>query len=330
MKIGRTRLIIALALGLFLGSCSVNAQPSTNIPRVGILCDETPALASKLFEPALAEGLRDLGWVEGHNITFERRYAAEKYESLPSLAAELVQLHPDVILAIGTGAARAAKATTQTIPIIFARAGDPIGSGLVSSLARPGGNLTGLSIQYVDIDGKRLQLLMTAVPGAKRVGALWDPNFSTAAPELRVYQVAARALNLELIPVEARGPEDFAPALQAVVQQHAGALVVVPAITFTEHSQPLLDLTAKARLPAVFYRREFVDAGGLMSYGPNLTEMYRRAAAYLDKVLKGAKPADLPVEQPTKFELVINLKTAKSLGLAIPPFLLAQADQVIE
>ena len=330
MRVGLARLVVAVSLGLFAWSPLANAQPSTKVPRVGILSDETPALAAKLFEPPLAEGLRDLGWVEAQNIAFERRYAAEEYDTLPSLAAELVQLHPDVILTIGTGAARAAKTTTKTIPIVFARVSDPIGSGLVPSLARPGGNVTGLSIEYVDIEGKRLQSLMAAVPAAKRVGALWDPNFPAAGPELKVYEAAARSLNLQLIPAEARNTEAFAPAFQQVVQQRADALVVVPAITFTEHSQPLLDLIAEARLPAVFYRREFVDAGGFMSYGPNLAEMYRRAAAYVDKILKGAKPADLPVEQPTKFELVINLKTAKALGLTIPYTFLGRADEVIE
>jgi putative ABC transport system substrate-binding protein len=335
VKIGKPKLSLALVFGAFFMTATfmtatANAQQSERVARVGILCDETPALAAKLFEPVLAKGLRDLGWIEGRNIAFVRRYAAEKYETLPSLAAELVQLHPDVILANGTGAARAAKAATQTVPIVFARVSDPVGSGLVASLARPGGNLTGLSIEFVDIEGKRLELLMAAVPGAKRVGALWDPNFPAADRELKVYESAARSLNLELIPAEARGPDDFAPALQTLIQEHASALVVVPAITFTEHSPPLLDLAAKARLPAVFYRRELVDDGGFMSYGPNIADMYRRAAAYLDKILKGAEPADLPVEQPTRFELVINLKTAQALGLAIPYALLGRADEVIE
>jgi putative tryptophan/tyrosine transport system substrate-binding protein len=271
-----------------------------------------------------------LGYIEGRNIGFERRYAEERYETLPSLAAELVQLRPDVILAIGTGAAQAAKVATRTIPIVFVRVGDPVGAGLVATLARPGGNVTGFSMEFFDIDGKRLQLLTSAVSDAKRVGALWDPRFPTAGPELKVYQAAAQSLNLELIPAEVRSPDDFEPALQALVQQNTGALVVVPAITFTEHSQRLLDLTGKARLPAVFYRREFVEAGGLMSYGPNLAWMYQRAAASLDKILKGTKPADIPVEQPTKFEFVVNLKSAKALGLTIPQSLLGLADEVIE
>jgi putative tryptophan/tyrosine transport system substrate-binding protein len=305
-----------------------DAQQPTGVRRVGILSDESSTLATS-FEP-FAQGLRDLGYVEGYNIAFERRYAENKEEILPSLAAQLIRLQPDVILAVGTPAARAAKSATQAIPIVFARAGDPIALGLVPSLARPGGNLTGLSILNFELEGKRLELLTTAVPDAKRVGALWDPSFSPAGAELRVIESAARSLNLELFPAEARDPDDFETALRAIVRQRAGALIVVPGTMFMEHTHRLVDLAAKAQLPTMFPRRESVEAGGLMSYGTNIPDMYRRAAAYVDKILKGAKPADLPVEQPTKFELVINLKTAKALGLTIPPFILVRADEVIE
>jgi putative ABC transport system substrate-binding protein len=286
-------------------------------------------LAAKTFEP-FAQGLRDLGWVEGQNIAFERRYADDNYEILPSLAAELVRLPPNVILAIGTPAARAAKAATQTIPVVFARISDPIGLGLTPALARPGGNLTGLSVLAHELDAKRLELLVTAVPDAKRVGALWDPGSPSAAPEPREVEDAARPLNLELIPAAVRSPNDFEPALRALVEQHIGALLVVPGLILNEHSQRIIELTAKARLPAMYSRRGNVEAGGLMSYGPSYPDMYRRAAAYVDKILKGAKPADIPVEQPTKFELVINLKTAKALGLTLPYTLLGRADEVIE
>jgi len=242
-----------------------------------------------------------------------------------------VNLQPDVILAIGTGAARAAKSATQTIPIVFARVGDPIGFGLISNLARPTGNLTGLSLQYSDIEGKRLELLTLAVPDAKRVGALWDPSFPPAGPELKQYEGAARSLNVELVPTEVRSFDDLEPALRAMAERHAGAFVMVPGPVFlSEHSSQMAELLVKARLPSMFPRREFAEAGGLMSYGPSYADMFRRAAAYVDKILKGAKPADIPVEQPTKFELVINLKTAAALGLTIPPSILARADEVIE
>jgi putative tryptophan/tyrosine transport system substrate-binding protein len=242
----------------------------------------------------------------------------------------LVGLQPDVILAIGTPATRAAKSATQTIPIVFARIADPVGLGLVSTLARPGRNLTGVSVMTRDLDAKRLELLVTTVPEARRVGALWDPSFPTAGPELQEIEGAARSLNVKIVPAEARGLGDFEPALRAVVEQHAGALIVVPSRIFTEHSQRLANMTIDAWLPTMFQRRENVEAGGLMSYGTNFPDMYRRVAAHVDKILRGAKPADIPVEQPTKFELVINMKTAKALGLTIPYTLLALADEVIE
>ncbi len=329
MSIGQTRLIVALAVGLFACSLAATAQQPAKVARVGILSDESPMLGANSFE-AFAQGLRDLGWVEGQSIAFERRYAAEKNEVLPSLAAELVGLQPDVILAIGTRAARAAKSTTQTIPIVFARISDPIGSGLVAGLARPGGNLTGVSIQTRELAAKRLELLTEAVPDGQRVGALWDPNFPPAGPLLKEIEGAARSLNRELVPMAVRSVDDFEPALRAMVEQHVDALIVVNSTIFSEDIHRLTDLTVRARLPATFASREQVAAGGLMSYGPNYPDMYRRAAAYVDKILRGAKPADIPVEQPTRFELVINLKTAKSLGLTIPPLLLGRADEVIE
>jgi putative ABC transport system substrate-binding protein len=282
------------------------------------------------YEPILAQVWRDLGWVEGRNLVIERRYAREKtHEFLPSFAAELVSLRPDLILAIGTAAARAAKDATQTIPIVFARSADPVGYGLVPSLARPGGNVTGVSLQAVEINGKRLQLLSMAVPDAKRVGALWNPS-DQLAPNFTEIEGAARSLNLELVPAAVSGLDDIEPALQAMVEQHAGALILVPPILINEHYNELVEFVVKARFPAMFISREDVEKGGLMSYFPSFPDMLRRAAAYVDKILKGAKPADLPVEQPTKFELAINLKTAKALGLTIPYTLLARADEVIE
>jgi putative ABC transport system substrate-binding protein len=296
---------------------------------VGILSDETPSLGAKSFRP-FAQGVQDLGYVEGQNIAFERRYAKGNNEILPSLAAELLGLQPNVILSIGTPATRAAQTATKAIPIVFVRIGDPIGLGLVRSLAHPGGNITGVTILTNDTEAKRLELLITAVPDAKRVGMLWDSSFPPARAELKETEGAAGSLDLEPLLADVRGPDDFEPALVAMVEKRAGALIVIPGLIFTEHIQRLTDLLAKARLPAMFYRREQVEAGGLMSYGTNYPATYRRAAAYVDKILKGATPADIPVEQPTKLELVINLKTAKALGLMIPPILLARADDVIE
>ena len=275
------------------------------------------------FEP-FAQGLRDLGYIEGRNIAFKRRYAEGRNQVLPSLATELVALQPDAILAVGTPAALAANRSTKTIPIVFTRISDPIGMGLVHSLARPGGNLTGLTVLTRETAAKRLELLSLGVPDAKRVGVLWDPNAPSAGPELREIEGAARSLNLELVPAGVQGPDDFESALQSIVEKRAGALILVPPL------QGVSDLLAKVRMPAMFPGRGSVEEGGLMSYGPNFHDMFRRAAAYVDKILRGTKPADIPVEQPTKFELVINLNTAKALGLTIPLTLLGRADEVIE
>ena len=330
MRTGRARLIIAIALGLFAWSPSADAEQPTKVPRIAILSDETPSLGAKNFEP-FAHGLRDLGWIEGQNITFERRYAAGNNETLSSLADELVRLQPDAIFAIGTPAARAAKTATQTIPIVFARSADPIGFGLVPALARPGGNLTGLSDQMVETGAKRLELLVTAVPDANRVGVLWDPSFGPGSSiAIGEIEQAAESLSRQVMPGEVRVPDDFETAVKALRRQGASALMVVQSTILSEHVQRLADLAAKTRLPSMFPRREFVQAGGLMSYGPVDTYKFSRAAAYVDKILKGAKPADLPVEQPTKFELVINLRTAKTLGLTIPYTFLGRADEVIE
>jgi putative tryptophan/tyrosine transport system substrate-binding protein len=272
--------------------------------------------------------LRDIGYVEGQNIAFERRYAEEKIEVLPTLATELVRSQPDVILAIGGPATRAAMSATETIPIVFTRVGDPVGDGLVSSLARPEANLTGVSDLIVETGAKRLELLNTAVPEAKHVGVLRASAYPVA--ELREIERAARSLGLELIPIGVRGLDEVEPALQAMVEQSVSALIVMPAPIFGQRPRRMADLTAKARLPAMFPRKHFVAAGGLMSYGLDAAVRDRRVASHVDKILKGAKPADIPVEQPTRFELVINLKTAKELGLMIPYTLLGRADEVIE
>jgi putative ABC transport system substrate-binding protein len=281
------------------------------------------------FEP-LAQRLRELGYLEGRTIVFEHRYAEGKTEALSDLAADLVRLKVDVIVAVGTPAARAAKNATEMIPIVFTRIADPVAMGFVASLARPSGNLTGVSILTIDIAAKWLELLIEARPGVRRVGVFWDPTFPPAALQLREIEQAARVLNVELQPVEVRAAEAFEEAVRAVVGQGTQALIVVPALLFTEQRHRLAELAVQHRLPTVWYRREQVEAGGLMSYGTNFLDMYWRAATYVDKILKGAKPADLPVEQTIRFELIINLKTATALGLEIPPKLLALADEVIE
>jgi putative ABC transport system substrate-binding protein len=328
MKCHTIWLIVVLTFRLLMTPLATEAQP-TRVPRVGYLSDESSSLGLASFEP-IVQGLRELGYLEGRTIVFENRYADSKPEVLPGLAAELVRLKVDVIVAVGTPATRAAKNATETIPIVFTRIADPVALGLVASLARPSGNLTGVSVLTLDLAAKWLELLTEAMPGARRVGVFWDPTFPPAVLQLREIERAARVLNVELQPVEVRAAEEFEAAGRAVVGQRAQALIVVPALLFTEQRYRLAELAVQHRLPTMWYRREQGEAGGLMSYGTNFSAMYRRAATYVDKILKGAKPADLPVEQPMKLELVINLKTAKALGLTIPPTLLFQADEVLQ
>ena len=308
------------------------AQQAAKVARIGYL--STNLASSPHHHEAFRQGLRDLGYVEGRNVVIEYRDGEGKVERHPALAAELVALKVDVILAEGgTLGPRVAMRVTTTIPIVFIAVGDPVGSGLVTSLARPGGNVTGLSNIGPELVGKCLELLKQAVPGVDRVAVLWVPGAlgeRTDKDMLKGAEVAGRALGVQLQFVDARGLENFDRAFSDMTRARAGALTVLPSNMFLREHRRLVALAAKNRLPAVYGLREFVDAGGLMSYGANLTDLYRRAATYVDKVLKGAKPADLPVEQPTKFELVINLKTAKALGLEIPPTLLTRADEIIE
>jgi ABC-type uncharacterized transport system substrate-binding protein len=311
---------------------AAEAQQAAKVPRIGYLAGNL-APSPHLTE-AFLQGLRDLGYVEGRNVVIEYRDAEGKFERLPALAAELVALKVDVIMTGGTPHALAAKQATKTIPIVFAAdAADAVGSGIVPSLARPGGNVTGLSLLGPELVGKCLELLKQAVPGVSRVAFLWHPGVFPERTEkdmLKEAEVAARALGVRPQFVEARGPADFDRAFSEMTRARAGALTVLPSAMLSNERRRLVDLAAKNRLPAVYSSREFVDAGGLMAYGPNVADLLRRAATYVDKILKGTKPADLPVEQPTKFELVINLKTAKALGLTIPPLLLLRADQVIQ
>ncbi len=325
------RAFIASTFGILAAPLAAAAQPAGKIARIGYLAADLAG--NPLATEAFRQGLRDLGYVEGHNLMIEYRSAAGTPERLPALAAELVALKVEVIVAPNTPAALAAKQATRILPIVFIGAGDPVTSGLVTSLARPGGNVTGLSVLSTELVGKWLELLKQAVPGVSRVAVLWQPGAMDERTDKEMQEgaeVAAQALGVRLQFVEARGPADFDRAFSDMTRARAGALTVRPAPMFISERRRLVDLAAKNRLPALYAWKEFVDAGGLMAYGPNLFDLYRRAATYVDKILKGAKPGDLPVEQPTKFELVLNLKTARALGLTIPPSVLARADEVIE
>src|SRR5262245_10516821 len=311
---------------------AAEAQQAEKVARIGYL--STSLAATPHIQEAFRQGLRDLGYVEGRNVVIEYRDAEGKHERLPALAAELVALKVDVIVAAASNhLALAAKQATRTLPIVFAAVVDPVASGLVTSLARPGGNVTGASILSSELVGKRLELLTQAIPGVSRVAVLWLPGALGERVEkdmLKEADVAARALGVRLQFVEARGPADLDRAFSDMTRARAGAMTVLPSAMFLRERRRLVDLAAEHRLPAVYTVKEYVDAGGLMAYAPNLADVVRRAATYVDRILKGAKPGDLPVEQPTKFELVINLKTARTLGLTIPPSVLSRADQIIE
>jgi len=330
-RVQRRQFLIA-AGALLATPLAADGQQAAKVARIGHL---SPNLAAgPHLRDAFLQGLRDLGYVEGRNVVIEYRDAEGKLERLPALAAELVALKVDVILADGgTLGPRVAMQATTTIPIVFTSAADPVGSGLVTSLARPGGNVTGLSALGPELVGKRLELLKQAVPGIDRVAVLRGGSTlgeRVLKDMLEAADVAARALGVQPQFIEARGPDEFARAFSAMTSARAGALTVLPSNMFVRERRRLVDLAAKNRLPAVYTSREFVDAGGLMSYGAHQPDLFRRAATYVDKILKGAKPGDLPIEQPTKFELVINLKTAKDLGLTIPQSVLARADELIQ
>jgi putative ABC transport system substrate-binding protein len=326
----RRRKFLLSAGALLAAPLAAEAQQAAKIARIGYLAGNLAA--GPRLEEAFRQGLRDLGYVEGRNVVIEIRDAEGKPERFPALAAELVALKVDVIVAPNTPQALAAKQATRSLPIVFSFVADPVASGLVTSLARPGGNVTGLSSLTPELVGKRLELLTQAVPGVSRVAVLWQPGFQGERTErdmLKAADVAAQALGVRLQFVEAQGPADIDRAFSDMTMARAGALTVLGSTMLISERRRLADLAAKNRLPAAYARREYVDAGGLMSYGTNIADLFRRTATYVDKILKGAKPADLPVEQPTTFELVINLKTAKALGITIPQSLLARADEVI-
>jgi putative ABC transport system substrate-binding protein len=330
--ISRRTFIGTLAGGLLAAPLAAEAQQATKVFRIGLLgcCSPTSPESAGLWG-AFLQGLRELGYVEGQNIVIEGRYYGDSIERLPALTAELVRLQVDVIVVGGSPAPEAAKRATSAIPIVMTSHSDPVGSGLVASLARPAGNITGLSIATTALGGKRLQLLKEAVRGLISVVGLSNPSVQVDALDLRELEVAARSLKVQLHVVEVRAPSEFTEAFSLARKKRAGALLVFPggALFFADRAQ-LVELAAKSRLPAMYPGREYAEAGGLMAYAPDLRDSFRRAAGYVDKILKGAKPADLPVEQPTKFELVINLKTAKALGLTIPRSLLLRADEVIQ
>ena len=273
--------------------------------------------------------MRELGYVEGQTIAIESRWAEGRYDRYPALAGDLVRLKVDVIVTVGGAATQAAKQATRTIPIVMSVVIDPLGGGLVPSLARPGGNVTGLSVMTETV-GKQLEVLKEVVPKLSRVAVLWNPANPGSAPQLREAEVAARTLAVWLQTLEARTPKEIEIAFDAITKERAGALVVLADAIFTNQVGQIAGLAMKGHLPSIYGLREYVEAGGLMVYSPNTLELERRSATYVDKILKGAKPADLPIEQPTRFELVINLKTAKALGLTIPQSVLLRADQVIE
>jgi putative ABC transport system substrate-binding protein len=306
-------------------------QPSSTVRRIGFL---SPGVARTMAVRGLVEafrqGLKEYGWVEGQNISVEYRFAEGKEEALPGIAAALVQSRLDVIVADGTAAIQAAKNVTQTVPIVMAVSNDPVGTGLVASLNRPGGNITGLSILTGELVSKWLQLLTEIVPGLARVAVLSNPLNPSSAPLLEQTKAAAQSLGVEIHVAEVQGPDRFESAFAAIKAARAGALIVLPdGMLYSQHPR-IVTFSAASHLPALFGQKEVVEAGGLIAYGPNIPASFRRSAAYVDKILQGAKPADLPVEQPTIFELVVNLETARAIGLTIPASILLRADEVIE
>ena len=320
--------IFAIALTFALGGAVAQAQQPARIHRIGILSPSSGSVFSARDE-AFRQRLRQLGYVEGKNIVIEYRYAEGKRERLPDLAAELVRLKVDIIVTTSAGTALAAKKASATIPIVFAAAGDPIGSGLVSSLAQPGGNITGLSLMAPDLDGKRLELLKEAFPKVARVAFLWESGGPRENQPLTDMEAPAKALGLKLLSLEVRSLDDFEGAFARAKKERAQALITTSGPLINTQQRRVLDFAAKNRLPAIYHYSEFVEAGGLMSYGPDNTDIWPRAADFVDKILKGTKPADIPIEQPKKFEFIINLKAAKQIGLTIPPNVLARADRVI-
>jgi ABC-type uncharacterized transport system substrate-binding protein len=330
MRLSAVGLIVTLALSLVVALRPVSAQSGTRVPRIGWLASGRPLSDNQRQQsPGVGlflQGLRELGWLEGQNLVIEWRFAEGSAERLAALAAELVQLRVDVLVAGDSDAIPPAQHATSTIPIVMTVSGDPVAQGYVTSLARPGGNITGLANLTTQLVRKRLELLTEAVPGVSRVTVLGP----TGHPDWSELAVAAQALGIQLHTLPVASPDEFEPAFAAAMREHANALIVLPAPITNSHSRQIVNLVTQSRLPAMYALKGYVAVGGLMAYGPSIPALYGRAAYYVDKILRGAKPADLPVEQPMKFEFIINLKTAQDLGLTIPPLLLYQADEVIK
>ena len=326
----RRKLLVALGAGALAAPFdALSQQQPAKVRRIGLLSPLSLADAA-LWQEAFRLGLRDLGWVEGKNISIEYRYAEGKNDRLPEFAADLVRLKIDLIVAEATSDALAAQKATRTIPIVMASAGDPVASGLVESLARPGGNITGLSQMNQELVGKRLELLKEMVPKLSRVAVLWNPQNPVSTLSWKELQLPARALSLQLHSMEVRSPNEFDKAFEDATMARAGALFIAGDPVVATNLKRIAGLAAKSRLPSMYNTSEFVDAGGLVAYGIDRTDLFRRAATYVDKILKGGKPGDLPIEQPTKFELVVNMKAAKALGITIPQSILVRADKMIE
>ena len=327
MKKAKTRSILVAVL-LLIVAVKAEAQQPKKGPTIGFLALASFSSLSARVE-AFRQGLHDLGYVEGKTIVIEYRSADEKLDRLPELAAELVQLNVDVIVSGGDIVTRVVKEATSTIPIVMLYDNDPIGSGLIASLARPGRNITGLSSLSAEISGKRLEILKETVPRLSRLAVFGTSTAPVSARALRDTELAAGAFGVKLQYLDVLVPKDIETAFQAASKTHADAFLTLSSAVFTSHRKQLIDLAAKSRLPAMYTAKEFVEAGGLMTYGASIPDLFRRAATYVDKILKGAKPADLPVEQPMKFEFIVNLKAANQIGLTIPPNVLARADKVI-
>jgi putative ABC transport system substrate-binding protein len=322
------KILVWLLTTVLLGTVSADAQQPTKIRRIGYLSANS-ASSESVRTDALRQGLRELGYVEGKNIVIEYRFAEGKLDGLAQLVAELVRLKVDVIVTAGTGSTRSANEATNTIPIVMTQDPDPVRNGFVASLARPGGNITGLSTLQPELSGKRLELLKEIVPTLSRVAVLGTSTNASNAQSLRETELAAEAIAVKLQYLDVRSPKDIEAAFQAAKKERADAVLVLGGPVLASQRTHLADLAVKNRLPAIYWRSDIVEGGALMSYSVSFIDLDRRAATYVDKILKGAKPADLPVEQPKKFEFVINLKAAKQIGLTIPPNVLARADRMI-
>ena len=320
---------LALALVLLAAPLAAEGQPPGRLSRIGFLGNSTAPLEANLVGP-FREGLRDLGYVEGRNVLIEYRWAEGRYERFPALIAELTALNVDLIVTAGTPASLAVKKATTSIPLVMVAVGDPVATGLVASLGRPGGNITGLTSIAAEIEGKRLELLREVLPRVSHVAVLWNAASPVQVIQERETRAAAQVLGMKYLSLGVRTREEIEEAFAALVRERPGALLVLADRLFLHHRARIMDFAAQHRLPGVHAYRELVEAGGLMSFGPSYAGMHRRAAYFVDRILKGAKPGDLPVERPARFELIINLKAAKVLGLTIPPSLLLRADEVIE